>query len=574
MTMDKPDKLVITVRRSTAVLWLVSALFASPLAFGRLTGNPVPLYGVAEAVTLPVLAVLAAAILVWCGGIVELYRERSWQIFGAAQVLLLAVAAGHWAGGNMNGSGVGMTLFWVLAPTVGAVLKAEFKLILPVAAAVTALLLAVSGFTSEYFTGLTGNWNWTQGVLFALLPGGFFLLKKYCRWWKYVAIAAVMLMMAVIYGIYPKQFSYGALAAVAAAVMVLLIKILAPEIWQRRCFIGGAIGAAAGFAAVLSYADFANSRLQLWKGAWAMFGSEIWTGFGQVGNRILEFLPEKYYFTPHAAVWHPHPHNEVLNFLCYYGIAGGIFLAVLLFAVLRRPVNDDRDKLALWIFAVLFGCAQFDMHCAVVIGALWALTCAGIVAAPAPAAPSAAIPLWRHVAGIALLIAACGMTLNHYRAGAARRQGELAILKGDTAGAGAHWRRSLKYEKTPHTLYMLAEQELLAGRVHYARILLEELQRQKLENYCHARRLRGMCEFQLGNYDAALENMRAECRNYPFSIISARFKWQMLSACRAPDAPEAGEIFYALCYMRRIPVQDAANLTPAADDKPLKDPAP
>jgi len=576
MTMDKPDKLTITVRNSTAVLWLVSTLFTSPLAFGRLTGKPVPLYGVAEAVTLPVLAVLAAAVLVWCGGMIALYRERSWQIFGAAQLLLTAVAAGHLIAGNMNITTAGLTVFWVLAPTVGAVLKPEFERLLPWIAGATALLLAVSGFTSEYFTGLTGNWNWTQGVLLALIPGAFLLLKKYCRWWKYGAIAAVMLMMTVIYWRYRAQFSYGAAVAVCAAILIIYLKIRLPDAVQKWGFPAGALVGIAGFWVLLSQADFNNSRFQLWKGAMEMFQERSWAGFGQFGNQILTFLPEKYSFTPHAAVWHPHPHNEILNFLCLYGVAGGIFLAALLFLVLRRREYRDTELFALWVFLVLSGCGMFDMHCAIVTGAVWAFTCAGIAAAPQRNITAEPIPLWRHLAGIALLIAFCGLTLNHYRAGAARRQGELAKHKGDIVAARAHWQRSLKYENTPETLYALAELEVLAGRVHYGRTLLNELSQQNMENFRHTRRLRGMCEFQSGNHAVALQEMKAECRNYPFSIISARMRWSILQQCHAPqtEIAEAQAYFYGLCQFRGIKPENAGKLTPAEDDKPLKDPAP
>lgn len=572
--MEYSGKIEKFARETVALWWLLSALFALPLAWLRLGGAKVPLYGVAEAVTRPYLAVAAVAVLLWCGGVKDLYRDRSWQIFGMMQVLLLTIAGGHLWAGNMNIADAGTVFFAVLAPTVGAVLKTELERVLPLAGTFTAVLLLISGFTSENFTGLTGNWNWTQGLLFALLPGVFLLMEL--KKWQYFAGALLLILAVVIYWYCPEQFSRGAgLAAIAAAAVLYLVQRL-PERYRKWVVITGIFLVCAGFAVFLLTGDIMDSRFQLWKGAGRMFADSIWTGHGQFGNRILAFLPEKYSFTPFAAIWHPHPHNEMLNFLCRCGVGGGMFLAVLFYLSVCRPVTTGRELFSRWVFLVLFFCGQFDLHCAVTAGAVWAFTCAGIAAGKPHPGSAVPVPLWRWVTGGAVLIAAIGLTLNHWRAGTAQRLGELALHRGDRAGARRYLQQSLRYEKLPHALYILAETELFEGRVHYAGILLDELRRQRLENYFHARRLRGMVEFRSGNGAAALRELEIECRNYPFSVISAGFRWQLLKFCRAPETElhEAQAYFYGVCRMRGIDPRRAAHLTVAEDDRPLKNPTP
>ena len=89
--------------------------------------------------------------------------------------------------------------------------------------------------------------------------------------------------------------------------------------------------------AVVFAADWADSRFQLWKGAENLMTSVGWAtgyGMGQFGNRVAPLIPELYFFTPFAASWHPHPHNELLHLLTAYGAAGGGFLLALIYAAL------------------------------------------------------------------------------------------------------------------------------------------------------------------------------------------------------------------------------------------------
>ena len=241
----------------------------------RLTGEKVPLFGVAEAVTLPSLAVAAAGILCLTGGGVrQLYRTRMWQIFGIVPILLLAVACGHYAVGNMTLTDVGTVLFFILVPVVGAKLKTEFEHILPFVSTATVLLLLISGFTSENFTGLTGNWNWTQAVVFALLPGIFLCFKL--RYRQYYALGAVIALAAVIAGLFPEMFSRGAAVAIVAAAMVLILVQKIPAAWKNYVFTAAVVAAVAGFMVLTLYGDFNDSRLQLWKGVLQMLRENIW----------------------------------------------------------------------------------------------------------------------------------------------------------------------------------------------------------------------------------------------------------------------------------------------------------
>ena len=198
------------MRNSMACLLLSAAFFALPLAFMRLGGNKIPFFGMVEAVTLPVAGIitLTAAILFadW-----RIYRDDlRWQLFGVAQLAIMGIASLHASPENIL-----TTIFYVSAPLAGAALQRELKRFLPFFATLWVVIILISGIMSENFTGLTGNWNWTQALLAALLPGMALLLEL--RRWKLVSAFLLLDIMAGIWLNYPAQFSRVILPAAGAA---------------------------------------------------------------------------------------------------------------------------------------------------------------------------------------------------------------------------------------------------------------------------------------------------------------------------------------------------------------------
>ena len=166
------------LRYIAAVLWCSAAFLAMPLAFQRLSGQPVALFGVVNLVTLPVLTLFAA-------GLVMLFPERLKSIFNfpqlklplAASALYLLITLFHFASGNTGTDQLLTAGFWLTAPLAAMVLSDELKKVLPYFAAAGAGIFIYSGCMSEFFTGLLGNWNWLAGAITALLPGIFIVLR-------------------------------------------------------------------------------------------------------------------------------------------------------------------------------------------------------------------------------------------------------------------------------------------------------------------------------------------------------------------------------------------------------------
>lgn len=546
------------MRNSMACLLLSAAFFALPLAFMRLGGEKIPFYGMVEAVTLPVAGIitLAAAILFadW-----RIYRDDlRWQLFGVAQITIIGVAFL-----NASPENILNTTFYLFAPLAGAALQQELKRFLPFFATLWSSILLISGIASENFTGFTGNWNWTQALLAALLPGAVLLLEL-PRW----KLLSALLLFGIMLGIWfncPAQFSRVIFPAAGAAFGMIYC---ARKIESRhKLLIYTLIFSLVAFAffTVVAFAEWQDSRFQLWKGAadLALANCFSGVGMGNFASAVQHFIPENYFFTPFAAPWHPHPHNELLNFLCAYGIAGGFYIFALTAAVFTaKKTPDRRTQFATWIFVFLLICGMFDMSCVTVAGAMWCFLSAGI----AIGTPCRKVfPKWRQMIPAAILLLFAVREVNNTVTSTMNlRRGEIALFKKDVENA----RRCLRRSSAPLAQYHLAELELLLfNDPHYALNFYQNGQKV----FLHSQRLLALSLQQKGQYAAALTAMKEEISRYPFSVINARLYCIMLKNAGAPadEISAAKRRFQMLCDLRKISPAAAVTLLPAQDDLPI-----
>ena len=558
-------------RSLAAACWLGAAFLALPLAFFRMGGGKVPFFGTAEFVTIPVLGIFSFALVLGFGDWTICRRDPRWRFLAVMQAAIALLTLWHWGRGLITWRGAAAAGFLILAPVAGAALKPELERMLPAAAALGAGLMLWSGLTSENFTGLTGNWNWTQALLAALLPGAFFRNGKWCL---PLGIAAEVLIFGLIWWRYPAQLSRTVMIALPLAALLLWgrrkFRPRRPTVWLTAAF----LFLAAAFLVTVFAMDWTDSRFQLWKGAadLALDCGLTGGGIGQFGNAVVAYLPEKYHFTPFAAVWHPHPHNELLHLLAAYGLAGGGFLLALVCAALGRRARDDRELLAQWVFLVLLICGQTDVVCSTVCGGVWLLTCAGVAAGPRRRRPAPVV--WRRMLPAALLVLAAGaLAINHLAARLDYWQAQLARIAGDAGSARLLLHAAAVREDDPAVLYDLAELELVyANAPGSASGCLETLAALRRENYLHTRRLRALYALKTGDTDTALTEMACEMRNHPLSVINARLYWRILQRTGRPPAEVATARMHLerLCRLRGVTLNEATYFSSAEDDRPLQ----
>ena len=560
------------LRRTAAVLLLAIPLISLPLAWGRLGGEPIPFFGTAELLSFPLLGLFALAGALAYGDWGAYRRDPRWRFFGTAQMLIVLVTLWLCFRGEVGWRGVGTTLVWLALPVLGAGLRPELERVMPFMAALTAGAMLMSGATSVDFTGLAGNWNWTQALLFALLPG-VFLATGDPRWrfWSVIGTAAVFLLIG---WWHPAQLSRTAVIAAPLAALLLYLRRRLPVRRPFSVILWGFILLAAGFFALVWFCDFSDSRFQLWKGAADLAAAHGFSGcgMGRFGDLIPAFLPGKYFFTPFAAAWHPHPHSELLVWIAACGLAGGLFLAMLTGLALGRKARSDRELLAQWIFLFLLICGQTDVVCSTVSGGVWLLLAAGVAGGRRKRIAAATPGAWRTVPAAVLALAAILLTINHFCARLDYRRAQLALLKSDFVAARARLRRAVAREDDPETRYDLAELELLRfDAPEAAELSLNRLEKMRFGNFRHAWRLRALAAARRRDYPVALDALDRERGNYPFSVINAGLLAAMLERSGAPagELAAARERLAILCRLRGIPPSQALTLAPAADDRPL-----
>ena len=567
--MENPAPSTSLLRRFAAAAWLFAALLPLPLARGRIGGEKVPFFGSVELLTLPVVGVFALAGAVAFGDWGAYRRDLRWRLFGAAQLLILLLTAWHRFAGMIGWRGALTALCWLALPVAAAGLKAELERVLPAVFALAAAVWLVSGVTSENFTGLAGNWNWTQALLAAVLPGAM-LFSGERRW--FFAAAALLLVVGMIGWWYPEQLSRTLAVAIPLTAGWLAFRARVPLRRPLAVIFTLFVLAAAAMLTVIFVADWNDSRFQLWKGAadLALFHGISGCGMEQFGNVVGVFLPEKYFFTPFAASWHPHPHNELLRWLGAYGLAGGLLIVSLVFLALGRRARNDREFAAQWAFLILMLCGQTDVVLSTVPGCILLLVCAGIAGGRRcrPAAVSRG-RAWSAstLAGFALL-----MAWTHFAARLDYRRGQLALSAGDVDAARSAFRASVAREDDPEVRYDLAELELIRlDAPEAAENSLKALAAARQENYRHVWRLAAIRAFRTGDMSAALAALERELRLYPYSVINAGLLAAMLerSGASAGELAAARERLAILCRLRGVPPSQALTLAPAADDRPL-----
>ena len=193
-------------RAGVWLFWLLP-LAGFPLSFARLTGEKVPFYGEVQLVNFTGLACVALAVILFNANRLkqQLLHSRPLQFTAAASALVMiaAVIQQFLYGGSSEH--LYHAIFYAATPLAASAIAPELRRSLPGVTTVAAGLLLWSGITSENFTGLTGNWNWTQILFLAMLPGCFIRFKiadalKYSLLALFFFIAAGSLF-------YPEQLS-------------------------------------------------------------------------------------------------------------------------------------------------------------------------------------------------------------------------------------------------------------------------------------------------------------------------------------------------------------------------------
>lgn len=559
----------------TAAILLVLPFLAMPLAFCRFTGRPFPLYGLVTMVTLPVIALFSAGMLLFFPErLKQLLSDRKLWPLAASSILLTAVAGYQTLTGMITAEGFLTVMFYLLTPMAGAIAAEELKKLLPVFAPAAAGILIYSGVMSEKFTGLTGNWNWTQGAVVALLPGILLLRKKWYdspAKWKYALIfPGIFLLLFAIF--FPDGVSRSALtAAVLTAGMIFTgHRLTSPR--SRNILILAFLAVAAVVFAVAGFAgDSGETRIHIWRGAAGVIGEYFLTGCGQFSEYIRMYLPEAYFFSSFPAPHIDHAHNDLLNIFAENGIAGAIFYITAIWTILRRQVHSAPETFCRWIFLTLLICGWFDQHnITVLCGTLLTLS-AGIQLASGRH-PEESVCRWRPAAiplGAAAIIYAFFMMAVNLSSGSFIRRGDLQLFRGDIAGAVRSYNDSIREKPTVHALYQLAELSLVTQRPDRTFHYLEKLESDCARRcYRHSQRLKGVAAMMTGNFTVAAEAMTKELKNAPFSIINAR--WNYLLLCSIGTAPQtrnaAWEHLRYLCSLRGITPEAAATLSPAVDD--------
>lgn len=577
------EKLRNFARMGAALLLLTTAFLPLPLAFARLTGEKIPLYGVVKFADFTTVSMLAC-------GIILLFPSRLKNLLFDRKLRLLLIAAGVFALNILIHSPLSRSignLFWVLVPLAAAALAPELRRIMPFFASAGAILLIASGIMSENFTGLTGNWNWSQGLIAALLPALVLLFP--CRKTVVPGVDMVicrchrrnqaLILLAAFFGgmiiFYPQEFSRAALIAAFGGGGWLFIRRRIPDKTIRRYLLLAVIPLLLLFALFLLTANLPDTRFRIWEGALKIFLANplAGAGYGNFSEVIREFLSEAYYFSAFPSVHIDHAHNDLLHLAAENGVAGIVFYVTGVLTVLRRREKSSAGILCCWIFLILLICGCFDQHNFTLTGGCFLAFSAGILLSPAnppELKPSFAI---RHLicipAGVILIFAALFEMSVNLQNSSWIRQGDLKLLAGDLPGAQRLYILSLRQEKTAHALYQLAEIYLVTGKPGMTLAYIDHLNEYcGKTNYRHARRLQAVAALQTGNIPLAVEAMEKEMKNAPFSLINARFQRVILRAAKADPAVVTGSDrhFFQLCRMRKITPQAVETLPVDIDD--------
>lgn len=563
------------LRFAFAVLLALASLLALPLAFLRLSGKPVMLYQLVQVTTLPVMTLLSTGIsLIFPEKIKAFFLAPDKKFLLTSAALYLSVLFVQWGMGMINFDLLSAGAVWVTLPLAVIALSDEFKKLLPYWMAGETILLLVSGFTSENFTGLAGNWNWTFGMITALLPGIFFTFDL--RYRKTFFLTALLVFFAVIAVVRLEIFPRSALFAAVGAIMVLALRQRIPGKKFRKLLFFGITVAILLFFAVLFCLNLPDTRFQIWRGAGDMIMSHplAGVGSGQFDEVIRRHLTDDFYFTGFPAPRIDHAHNDLLNIFAECGIFGAIFYLAAAGTILLKRQKTPTGILAQWMFMVMLFCGIFDQHNLSVAGCFILCCGAGICLAPANTPPDIT-GKWKisgAVAGGCLILPALWTATINFHTTSAIRRGDLKWFSGDISGAKAEYNIAVRQKPHIHALYQLAKLNLAEQRPadYYFEKMKTVL---KKENYLHTRRLKAVNAYFKRDFELAYAEISKAMDLAPFSVISAEFRYHLLQDARStPEAiNEAYQYFMLLCRMRGI--KSYAELhSPefeAVDDGPL-----
>lgn len=565
------------IKQLPELLFLLLPLGALPLAWLRLSGKAVPYFGTVNFFSFTEAGLIALAVLVLnFSALKEHIRQniavRFTAVAGAALLLVTAIQQFYYGGTTEH---FGNALFYAATPLAAAVTAHRLRKVLPLAAAVTAVSMLFSGIVSEKFTGLTGNWNWTQVMIFALLPGIFYLFRIKNRINCSIAVFAGLLAAGSFF--YPAELSRAVVIALSGCWIFFALWRKMPGKFKFPAaavlFISGVLL----FLLIGVFCDFQDSRIQLYRGTVRMLAVHGISGVGV--ERFFDFIPEylskNYFLAPFSAPHHPHPHNEILFFWSSFGIAGLFFAGVLFCSVavnIPTRIRQSAKLLPVWIFIFIFVCGQFDRSAAILPGAFWMLVSAGTVISRPGIGRKPSPAIWqRAVAGTLLTVAALSALLN-FRAGSMSRLGLLELHRGNPDKAMEYFTSSLSVKADKNIFYRCAEIELHHRGNHVAALQhLESINELGFLNYLHSNRMQAVCLAALKRFNEALSAIKRDCRNYPCSVINARLHLNLLRYLHRPQAEQSNALnaLAECCKLRRIPLQNAAEITMIDDDKPL-----
>ena len=563
------------------LFWLLP--FAGmPLAFARLTGSRVPQFGLVKFFDFTTLGLIALAVIILrAKSLYNNLQSNKLQRFTALSggiIILATLLQQYLYGGTYEH--LGIALFYAATPLAASAIAQELRKTLPIAASISAILLLWSGLASENFTGLPGNWNWTQGLLFALLPAVllFFDQKKF-----FCHTLIIFLLTVGLGGVfYSEILSRSVLVALVLLSCGIFVWLKLPQL-QRKWLIAVLFLFMLAVPLTLgTLVPFSDSRIYLYQA-----GTELLKEHGIIGvgmERFFDFIPEylapEYFLAPFSALHHPHPHNELLNLWSAFGIAGIVYIGILFCGMLykfpKRRITPEK-LLPFWIFFFIFLCAQTDLTGAILSGAFWMLSCAGMVFAPQENCTEKDIQVWSKVIAALLILTSLYTAVENFRATALLRDGRLEALKNNAADALKFYQASEKIKPTKEAVYGKAEIYLHAANAHTA--ALKELEKLHTvlgyDNFLHTNRIKAVALVNLGEKEAALPFIEKDAKFYPFSVLNARLHLMLLQMLRRPadEITAAQNRFLEICRLRGITPEQAAKFTMSEDDEPIKIPA-
>lgn len=583
-------------RSNLLCIFFLLLLLGYPLACGKVLFGSVPYFGDVPLFDLNVLPFFAAALIFLRPG----FLSGLWLKDGLSRWLLLTTGAGILLAAMQQFRLPGpsdrfcVALFYLLLPLAGCAWADSWKRQLPFFLAGLAVITLIINF-NEFFhklepIGLSGNWNWNQTLLAVSLPFPFLLLcRKHAR---LVILTAASSAVFLLWLLFPANTSRAAIIAIPGAALLLLCSQLGAT--SRIRVLPAILVAAGGVALFLTVmlappapiaAELnADSRIQLWRGAFDLVNNNILFGVGpgRFEDVIPHYLPEDYFRTPFVADRHPHPHNEILLYLSNFGVIGLIW-AVLLITVLVRGIirlrSFDRIGLGLAFAAlVLLLHGQLDVLLSTPLAGGIFLLLAGMFwksGAPRPEPVQTAIPVRaRRIAALFCILAGVYIAWGNFASGLALRSARLARDRGDIPKASADLRKSLNIKPTPQAYLFQGSIELFDRKdpVAAANAFGELEKRLGLSNYSHANGLMARALASSGREKEALGYFEREQRNFPLSGLNAGFALMVLRRNASPEIVSAAEErFHTVMAAKGLTPADFPLLlrNPLWDDSPL-----